>query len=376
MGVSGDYPERFLNLCVQSGFRVFNTRRRSENMELFIFARDYKRIRKFRKKCGVRLKIKRRYGLPFIMRRYKRLGLAVGAAAFAAVLFIMPKFVWSINISGNKTVDSAQIYEALETVGITIGTPLDDVDADNMRLRLALLLPELSWASINIDGTAVNVEVREASKRIEADERYSNLVAQFDGVITAVYVRTGTAAVKVGDAVTKGEMLVSGTEEYKDGSTRFRHSDADIIANFDRTAVVKIPVNQVVERDIADGQRRLVLSFFGCDIPLYVGNIGYPHRAEYEQTPLIIDGIRLPISVFSATFYKTEAENIMLTESQALSRAESLLKDKEGELFCDYEILSSSTDIKKSGDNYVITAKYTLSGNIARQEYFEVENNL
>lgn len=371
--VTGDYPERFLNLCVQNGFKVFNTRRRGDKFEFCIFARDYKRVRVFRRKCTVKLKIKYRRGLPFIMRRYRRIGLAVGGAIFAAVMIVMPQFVWSINISGNSALDANQVMTALDTVGISIGTPLSEVDADNMRLRLALLLPEISWASINIDGTAVNVELREATRKLETDTKYSNLVADFDGIVTAVYVRSGTAAVKVGDTVIKGDLLVSGTEEYKDGKTFFRHSDADIIATVNRTATVRIPIVKTVSHDVSEGDNRTVLSVFGCEIPLYIGGIDYPHRAEYTESPLVIGGVKLPVCAMTATFYEIENEDIMLTESEALSKAEQILESQQGTLFDGFEIISKSTEIAKTESDYIITAKYTLSGNIARTEYMQIE---
>ncbi len=371
--VEGDYPERFLNLCVQSGYKVFNTKRRAGNFEFCIFARDYRQIRHFRRKCGVRYKIKYRRGMPFIVRRYRRSGLAVGAAMFVTMLTVMPQFVWSINISGNAELSQQQISSALETVGISIGTPLKDVDADNMRLRLALLLPEISWASINIDGTAVNVDLRETNHKSETDTKFSNLVADFDGVITAVYVRSGSAAVKVGDSVVKGELLVSGTEEYKDGKTVFRHSDADIIATVNRTVTVKIPTVKTVSNDISCGTKRTVLSLFGCEIPLYIGGIGFEHRAEYTEQPLCIGGVTLPVIAHSATFYEIEQRDIMLTEADALQEAEAVLQKEQQTLFGNFTVIACEIKIDRAESYYTVTADYTLSGNIARTEYLQIE---
>ncbi len=370
----GDYPERFLNLIVNGGFRVWNTRRRGENMEFCIFVRDYKRVRVYRRKCGVRMRVWRRYGLPFILARYRRMGLVVGAAAFVAVMVIMPQYVWSINVSGNSKLTSEQINSALNTVGISVGTPLSEVDVDNMRLRLALLLPEISWASINIDGTSVNVEVRETTPKIDSDTAFSNLTARYDGIVTAVYVRQGTAAVKVGDVVTKGDLLVAGTEEYKDGATYFRHSDADIIATVERTATVKIPIVRSVTHDISDGECRTVLNLLGNDIPLYIGGISYPCRSEYTELPLVIGGVQLPVGVKTATFYETASTNIMLTESDAMSEAKMMLDERHAELFGDFEIISRDMTVTESQSEYIVTAKYVLSGDITNSEYFEVES--
>ncbi len=373
VSVIGDYPERFLNLCVNSGFRVWNTKRRGENMEFCLAVRDYKRVRLFRRKCGVKLRIKRRSGLPFLLARYRRLGLVAGAVVFVAVLAIMPRYVWSINISGNSAVNQEQLSAALDTVGISVGTPLSAVDADNMRLRLALLLPQISWASINIDGTCVNVEVREATPRIESDDAYSNLTAMYDGIVTAVYVRSGTAAVKVGDAVAKGDLLVSGTEEYKNGATYFRHSDADIIAETERTAILRIPIKKRVYHDVSEGESYTVLNLLGRDIPLYIGGVDYPYRAEYTEQALKIGGVTLPVGFKSATFYKLGYTDVMLTESDALLQAESALNESYFELFGDFEVLSCDMSAVRTEEDYIVTAKYCLKGDITKVEYFEVE---
>ncbi len=338
-----------------------------------MLARDYKKIRVFRRKCGVKLKIKYRRGLPFILRKYKRIGLAVGAVIIVLTLVFMPKFVWRINVSGLEALQTEQVLEALETVGIDIGTKLSEVDADNMRLRLALLLPEISWASINLDGTTVNVEVREGTKRLENDNKYSNLVAEYDGIIKAVYVRSGTAAVKVGDAVVKDDLLVSGLETYKDGRTFFRHSDADIIAEINRSITVCVPKKSVASKDISEGERRTALSLFGIDIPLYIGEFKYPCRAEYEETPLVINGVCLPISLKISTYYKTEETDIMLTEQAALQKAEKRLSLEEQEHFSNYKILEKKIDTAQTEAEYVFTVKYLLSGNIAKTKYLDME---
>lgn len=372
ISVSGDYPERFLNLCAVSGFRVWNTHRRGADMEFCVFARDYKHLRHLRRRCSVKLRVKRRFGLPFILMKYHRAGLVAGAAVFAAVLFIMPKYVWSINISGNQTLETQQIISALDTVGITIGTRLDKVDADNMRLRLALMLPEISWASINIDGTSVNVDIREATARIEKDDAYSNIVADSDGRITAMYVRSGTAAVKVGDAVVKGDLLVSGIEEYKNGQTFFRHSDADVIAEVERTVTVSIPLTKTVTTDTGKSEKRCVLSLLGLDIPLYIGGVNYQYRAEYEEIPLVIDGVTLPVSIKRAVFYETQSAEVTMTAEQAEREAEKLLESGRYGLLGDFEIITRDLTTQQTNNELTLTAKYLLSGNIASTEYISV----
>lgn len=369
----GKYPERFLNLCACRGIKVWNTCRRGEYIEFCIFAKDYKKLRSLRHRCPVYIRSKRKYGLPFITKKYRRRkGLLVGLAVYIAALAMLPEFVWGVNISGNQRISDEKLRTALHDVGIYPGVRVDDIDAANMRLRLALLLPDVSWAAVNLEGAFVNVEIREAENKQETDSRPCNIVAACDGRVTAVYVRRGSAAVKVGDGVRKGDLLVSGTEQYTSGITKFRHSDADIIAEVEKSLTVKIPLNQIKTTYTGRVQSRRVLTLFDYDIPLYIGGVGYDYKLESYSRPLVIEDTTLPITMTEGKFYERVQTDYTLTPKQAQAKAITELEKLQKTQLCGYEILNRTLDLKYEKNKLVLRADYLCKGNIAKKEYIYI----
>lgn len=374
INVSGRFPERFLNICANNGVSVWYTHRRGEDIECCIFARDYRRLIGLRKGCAVSVCIKRKYGLPLFFHRYRRRkGMLCGAVIFCVMLAVMPQFVWSVEVNSDGSVSDEQVIAALEELGLGIGTPRSKIDPGNMRVQLAMALEQVSWVSINTDGTTVTVELRGATEREEKDYAYSNLTAECDGRITAVYVRSGRAAVKVGDAVIKGQLLVSGTEQYKDGSTVFRHSDADIIAQTTHELRVSVPFSQRVMIDTGMVKSRSVVSAFGLELPLYVGQIDFDYRSQAEMTPLVIGGVRLPAWIATARFYEVSQKKITLTTEQAKKRADELLEIEKARLLADKELISCEVEYQAQEGELVAVAHCLCSENIVKTEYFNVE---
>lgn len=373
ISVAGKFPERFLNLIASHGCHIWNTHRRGDKIECCIFVNEYKRIRHFRKSCGVRPRVVQRYGLPFICRKYcKRAGLVAGAAVFAVILNLMPKFVWGINISGNSVLTDSQVVAAANEAGIKIGTPISKINADDMRLKIAIDLPEISWAAVNVCGAYVNIDVREATDRVEQDERYCNTIASYDGRITAIYARKGAAAVKVGDAVVKGNLLVSGAVEYNDGRTVFCHSDADVIAETNRSYTVKIPYNQ--EKKVYTGKKikRKVFGFLGCNIPLYVGSVGKNYTGTLNESPLVIGDVTLPVTIYTGTFSEFTVSKYKLNYNRAYKQGLEAFSKYEKSLD-NVKIIKRDVTCKREKDGVEMTASYVCSENIAKTEYFSVE---
>ncbi len=373
IGVTGQFPERFLNLCASSGIRVWNTRRVGEGIEVCAYARDLRKMRQLRRRCSASLKVKRKYGLPFITARYKhRKGHLVGVAIYVTALVLLPKLVWGVTVSGNERITNERVSSALRDIGVYPGAKLSSLDADNMRVKLALLLPEISWSAINIDGCFVSVDLRESDQKLENDLKPSNMVAAFDGRIKAVYVKSGVAAVRVGDAVIKGDMLVSGTEQYSSGQTFFRHSDAKIIAETEQKLTVKIPLKMQISKDTGRLKKRYVLKVFDYSVPLYIGEVGFDYRLERESHPLNLFSTSLPISLTEGRFYEIEKLEQRLTKDKANKQALKALKALEKDEFSDFKILSKeiSSDIKN--DMLILNATYLCEGDIAKTEYFYV----
>ena len=365
--ISGDYPERFLNLCAANGITVWNVSRNGKTLSCSMFARDYRYVRRFRRKSGTRLKIKRRKGAPFIYNRYKhRKGLMVGLALFIAFLTVMPKFVWSVEVSGNEKTDTQTIIRAAEKIGIKSGAKLSDIDPDNLRPTLLVELSELSWAAINIEGSRITLDVRE---RLEpetvSDDTPCNLVETRDGIITSVFIKKGSAAVKVGDAVRKGDLLAMGTVEYGDQSTVIRHSMGEIYAETTREITVKSPLTVIRSVPTGKVKTKRVFEIFGLEIPLYLGSERYDYTSSANKTTLMSGDMELPLSIVTAQFYEVDKTKVKLTSEKAKENAKNEFKALEKRQLDGITVKDKKLSFTEKDGYVILTASYVCEENIA-----------
>ncbi len=214
--LTGYSPERFLNLCAARGIELWGVIcRREGGWELQMLVEDYRTIRPLARKAGVRLHILRRRGLPFFLARgRKRWYYAAGILAFFGVLYGMSCFLWSIGFEGNYRYTSDTLSRYMDTLGIRCGILRAQVDCGKLEEALRMQFPELTWVSASLSGTRLLVRVKEnevLSAIPGRDETPCDIVASQSGRITEMVVRSGTPAVKVGDEVAEGQVLIYGT---------------------------------------------------------------------------------------------------------------------------------------------------------------------
>ena len=217
--IMGRYPENLLNRCVESGMRISRLERRQDGMLFRMRARDMLmlrravhgsgcRIRIVGKSCAVRLSNTLRSSACFFIM------LAVGAAALYAASFR----VWSIRVDC-EDVPRKEILGMLEDAGVFIGAAKRDIDLAEAGRQLQWD-DRIAYSKLGMSGVCVNVRVNETDKRTTPIQSVcgSSIVAAKDCIIGFISVESGTALVKKGQAVHKGDVLISGDlSALKDG---------------------------------------------------------------------------------------------------------------------------------------------------------------
>ena len=150
------------------------------------------------------------------MRRYRhRLGLLAGIALFFATIWFLSLHVWVINVSGNDEITEEQVISVMDEIGIRPGVRTSGLDAELLEQAAMVKLKDVSWMAINFQGSVVNVELKERDAPPEAIpmEEPCNLKSSYPGQIVRLEVISGVTVVEEGDAVTQGQLLVSGVFE-------------------------------------------------------------------------------------------------------------------------------------------------------------------
>lgn len=140
---------------------------------------------------------------------------------------------------------------------------------EEVQRTAARRLNDLAWLALNIKGSAAVIEVRERipAPQVENDTTPRNILASQDGTILSLKVYEGEAAVKKGEAVLKGDLLISSVVTNKDLSVSFKHARGVAIAQTRHTVSHTFPFRQKARQYTGVESERYRLSFFGLRIP-------------------------------------------------------------------------------------------------------------
>lgn len=377
--VSGHFTERFLNLLNCSGLRVWDVKKISGGrLSVCIKAKKFKRLKSIRAKTKVSIEIAEKCGLPFIRHRYRRrIGLAVGAVLFIGILAAMSCFVWSIEIVGDVSVRDEVILAALDECGLRVGMPLSSVDADAIKQRVLIKLDELSFCAVNLFGSKAIVEVAQATPPPETEDTYTpcNLVAAVDGVIVETQVTQGFPVVKAGDAVSAGNILVSGVIDSEKVGYRLVHSTGKVYARTRRTLTCEIPLSQTQTQRTGEHYSNFRLRLFNFYINLYFGTgTRYDKYDKIEKKYEVrIGSFVFPVEIVKQTYYEKVHIQCNITQQQAENAAQLQLQDMEAEQLFGKVVESRTVTVIFENDVCRITGEYGCIEDIAEKRTIETQ---
>ncbi len=209
--VRGEHPERFLNLATTRGVTLWDVLWvNPETILVKVAACSFRPLRHIARRTRVRVRIRTKHGLPFTMQRLRRRRmLAVGAIAFCLLLSLLSSLVWTVDVSGAKRLDPAQVRRVAASAGLYQGNLRFMVNGKDVADRLMQEMPGIAFAEVDFRGTQATIRIYE---RVLPPPSLgpAHIVAGKDGVIKDLLVLAGTAQVKDGDVVHAGQILISG----------------------------------------------------------------------------------------------------------------------------------------------------------------------
>lgn len=327
----GGFPERFLNAASGLNIPLWDICYRDTVLFCRAHAKDYAALRPAARRACLRMRIQQKQGLPFAVRRLGiHPGWIAGAALFFLILQLLSSRIWVITIHGNHTVSDSEILAVLAEFGVQEGSDFSRVNLDELQLTALQKLPELSWLTVNQHGSIASVEVKERSAAAPPDSTVpANLVAACDGVIVAIHTVTGQAMVSPGDAVRRGDLLISGVMDSAVGP-QLKKAAGSVVARTTHRLAVAVPLTESVtvpDRTVCHPQ----LDFFGWHIPLYTQYHLQEKAASVTVTrhPLTVKGVPLPLGLSVTQRCYTTTHTVTRTPAEALDEAQTQLAAEE-----------------------------------------------
>lgn len=370
------FKEGFVNSCYGENLNIKNIKIKNNALIAEADIKTYKKLHTLALKHGGAVKIVKRVGMPFITAPLKnRWGVFAGVIFFIFFISFMGGFIWNITVTGTDRLSDAQIIDYLNQNGVEIGRRWASIDKENLEFAVLSDFDDVSWISINRFGSTAAIEINEAVLEPDAvdNKKITNVVADRDGVITHITALGGTPAVGAGDAVTKGDLLISGVYESEvDGLNHFSHAHGTALAQIEEDITLNISRQQ--NDKIYTGKKEYKsLYFFGAEIPLCFAKDKGKSDTVTKWNYFLINSNRLPIATVTRekNYYKIEARTLSDTELEALAKSE--LERRKATQLKDCNILSESVDISVGSDSCLITGSYAYIADIGKEAEIQID---
>ena len=377
--VEGLFLERFINICVSKKILLMDIKReKSTIMYANVGIADYKKLKQVARKTKSKIKIQRKKGLPFTIKKYrKRKIFGILFVVILALLIVSSNYIWNIEISGNVKITNQEILQSLEGSGLKVGLSKNDIDINAVISKIRLDREDIPWIGITVKGTNAIVKIKEAAKAPEVidENKFCNIVANKTGMITKINVQNGTANVKVGDIVEEGDILVNGYLEGKYTGTRYVHGAATVEAKIWYTKKEKAMLKQQIPVQTGNEEKKYSIKFKKNQINLFKTLSKFEKYDTINENKKIIlfSNFYLPIEVVKITNKEYVLQDVTYTnEEQTQILTEKLKKELLEEIGEQKNIVNVNVNTYSQDEAVEVEVTYEVLENIGVEQEMNI----
>ncbi len=384
----GFSAERFMNMAVFRGAYLWDISYEGTGMTMKAAGDSLDILDACAEKTGCSMEILGWGGLPVFLRRFRRRQVwSAGLLCFAAGLYLLSSFVWTVRVEGNERLETEAILSACEKMGLKAGAWKGKVDMDGITDGLLLEFSDISWVSVGMKGTDVTIRLAETIEQPELvdQETPCDIVASADGIILQVTAERGTPLVQAGDVVQKGDVLISaeliigleGEEQHRE----YTAAEGAVTARIWQRLMEEVPLQyeEMVYSGVEKENHSILFSEKELDIIHPDGGESWEKELVAEQ-PLQLGDFKLPLSLKKENWKACEILQKERTVEEAKSLLEENLRKKAENLLSPYGTIENmEIRFEEYADSVRGEAEVTLLERIdekreAKTEEMEREN--
>lgn len=346
-------------------------------MMLEIKRRDEKRLRLLLEKRGAECKTISKRGLYWKLYRVAKRPVLLGGIALLLIAGLyLPTRIFFFRVDGNQTIPTRMILEAACEAGIRFGATGKDIRSEKMKNALLQAIPQLQWAGINTSGcvATISVKERQITNPAQNQQGVSSIVAVRDGIICDMTVTKGNALCKVGQAVSEGQVLISGYTNCEQ-SIRATRSSGEIFATTMHNIEAILPTDfalrgakeQIItKRSIIFGKKRI--NFYSGS-----GILDSSCVKMYEENYVTLPGgFQLPVSIVTETWIACTPREDELTAEQNGQRISAVSQRYLKSQMVAGNILSNKEQLSSQDGIITMTGEYSCIEMIGREQNEEI----
>ena len=364
-------PQRLLTHAAQRGITALDIYADTPGtITLWTMEKDKKALEELLDSFSLSYTITSVRGKALLKRRLKRhITLAAGLILGLCLIYLASLRIWVIDITGAP----ADMMKDVVRIGVRPGTPKSRVDVNAVSQQLKAVYQQYSHIGVKLSGVVMKISCVKAEKAPDVynADAAGNVVAKCGGVIVSVDVYHGQAAVKPGDTVFEGDILIYGTERAdRDGTTVPVNASGRVIARVWTQAEARI--SACVHEKVRTGRTSSKITF---ETPFFTrelsGENAFSLYEEDAQTTPVV-GLFFPVRRIRTTYFECEYRYIypdrdMLMKAageSALSKARvaALPGAKETAAWSDFSKSTDSTIAAQAVVEYHMEISQTVQG--------------
>lgn len=327
--VEGYFLEKFINICIHRQIYLWDIKKlKNSTMTLKVSIKGFKLLRPIARKTSCRVRILHKRGLPFAVYRYKgRKAFVFGAFIFIAVFYVLTSFVWNIEVTGNKNIETEVIIEKLASYGVKPGALKYKINPDDIVNSIMMDMEELARVEVTLRGTKIKVQLKERLKppSLIPEDEPCDIVARRDGLIKSIYTKKGQQIVSAGDTVIKGQVLISGTVLSKNENIPPRkvHSIGEVKARTWYEKEIPVEMNVLEKKRTGTYLNNYSLVLFARRFDLFHRIVPYKNyeKVEIRKKLSMGEDFILPFELIIDRFYENNIIKRRIDIEQAKKNA-------------------------------------------------------
>lgn len=323
ISIEGVNLERFINKCNAAGVPLYNVSREQYDLMLCrIRYGDMKLIANLNRELKCRIKIKKRYGLRFLMNRIsRRKAFVIGMAMFIVFITVVSSSIWRIDVSGTDRVTPTRVIEIVNRMGAGVGIFKTRCDTKTLELAIKKELPDVDWVIVEFHGVVMDIRIVESVQGVERqDKTPASIISEVEGEIVGINVLRGDKKVLKGSKVHVGQVLIDGIYDRlaQHGFYKFENAQGNILARVNYSGKAEICIDDI-DSKIFTGNEKVKYTFCIFGKTFGKGNVDYKNYTESTETyNLFKIGRLFPITATRTVYkeYNIKSDEMLYREAQ------------------------------------------------------------
>ncbi len=362
--IKGLNQERAFNQLIKE-VTILSLERKDKHISVIeVSPRDAKKTRKFLRNNNFEILSEKSQGAYSWWKVFlSSYGIIVALVLSVAFYIAQMNVIWQIKVFGNDKLATSEITSFIEEN--LDSRFISNFNTKQMEILLKDNFDRISSVSVAIIGQSVVVNIHESLLPDEMTTVYDPLVSEYDCLITSIELIQGTLAVKEGQVIRKGQILVQPFIIDSQGQRR----DVKPMAKIEADVWIS---GQSEHRESYYKRYRTGVKVEESEISLF-GLVIYSHKvsmqfSEYdleEKTENLNKNILLPFKLNKKIYYETKTELIekgfdeVKEEKISEAKQKALLSTEECEI-----IKAENVTIKSGAGVHIITYTLTVSREI------------